>query len=601
MFSGDELAFNILKSVRKQLLLLSNVSVDIINECDLALEAVGTSLALSEYMKLSINRCLDISKVHFHDLQLAAHCETVDFSDCIQLPRRVISAVYPDQSVNFAPIPEEICSHIITDRQWFQENLLCFASNAAKYSPAHSCITFTISLVSESKISPPKVTAQPHSSDKTASAQMIMVECEDNGIGMSEEALAALFSPFQQAQKMAGGTGLGLYSMSNRMKALNGHCGVGSRTDGCTGSIFWFAFPYRPDEDAARFHRDEYVHPIQNFSKDSVPYQQLRKLSSAINLTVDVSRILYSASTTEDELAPIINSKTPVHSWRKEPSPILKHRAGDISPSALNLKTHLIEQQMLMREQMYLKKKQDSASKLFEEPNELALQQQQQQQQQQPLLQQYQPFSLLTRSREPSSSALPPIMRSRQPSLSSSGESSPNSTLTVVDGGGMSGGGGGGGGVYGKMQQGCSLLLVEDTMSIRKLTTQLLEREGFTVTTANNGVEALEALGKGRFDAVLMDLNMPVMDGVEAVRRYRALEAEQEKELQAMQRSKEDGGKRAEENFVRTLIFALSANSIEGLDKEVKQVGFDDFLEKPLNVKRFQAILNLTSGENRPW
>jgi hypothetical protein len=54
-----------------------------------------------------------------------------------------------------------------------------------------------------------------------------------------------------QAQRRTGGTGLGLFSLYKRVEALGGNCGVSSRTDKREGSLFWFTFPYRPDESAA--------------------------------------------------------------------------------------------------------------------------------------------------------------------------------------------------------------------------------------------------------------------------------------------------------------------------------------------------------------
>eukprot|EP00599_Poterioochromonas_sp_BG-1_P007591 CAMPEP_0173138198 /NCGR_PEP_ID=MMETSP1105-20130129/3548_1 /TAXON_ID=2985 /ORGANISM="Ochromonas sp., Strain BG-1" /LENGTH=272 /DNA_ID=CAMNT_0014050749 /DNA_START=1182 /DNA_END=1998 /DNA_ORIENTATION=- len=73
-------------------------------------------------------------------------------------------------------------------------------------------------------------------------------EIEDTGIGLSEEAMKNLFNPFRQAQRLAGGTGLGLYSLAKRIEALKGSYGVRRRKDGAQGSLFWFALPYRPDE-----------------------------------------------------------------------------------------------------------------------------------------------------------------------------------------------------------------------------------------------------------------------------------------------------------------------------------------------------------------
>eukprot|EP01038_Epipyxis_sp_PR26KG_P007420 gene7420-10112_t len=67
------------------------------------------------------------------------------------------------------------------------------------------------------------------------------------GIGLSQIEANSLFSPFKQAMRHAGGTGLGLFSLAKRVDALNGYYGVKNRTDGGSGTLFWFAIPYRPD------------------------------------------------------------------------------------------------------------------------------------------------------------------------------------------------------------------------------------------------------------------------------------------------------------------------------------------------------------------
>jgi CheY-like chemotaxis protein len=127
---------------------------------------------------------------------------------------------------------------ILTDKTWFQENILCLVSNAVKYS-GDGEITVTLKLVSI---------------DGEGSSKKIhlCVEIEDCGIGLSDEAKSKLFQPFNQAQRAAGGTGLGLFSLLQRMIALNGSCGVKNREDGQQGSVFWFQFPYKPDDAAAK-------------------------------------------------------------------------------------------------------------------------------------------------------------------------------------------------------------------------------------------------------------------------------------------------------------------------------------------------------------
>jgi two-component system capsular synthesis sensor histidine kinase RcsC len=107
----------------------------------------------------------------------------------------------------------------------------------------------------------------------------IRVSIEDTGIGLTEETRAALFQPFKQAQRFAGGTGLGLFSLSKRSEALGGSRGVGNRKDGKRGSLFWFSFPYRPDRSSE----------LQELSPSSESVK-LEELSPA---SIDIDRNLH--------------------------------------------------------------------------------------------------------------------------------------------------------------------------------------------------------------------------------------------------------------------------------------------------------------------
>ncbi|HEX2571017.1 MAG TPA: response regulator transcription factor [Polyangia bacterium] len=73
--------------------------------------------------------------------------------------------------------------------------------------------------------------------------------------------------------------------------------------------------------------------------------------------------------------------------------------------------------------------------------------------------------------------------------------------------------------------KGQHLLLVEDDRDLRELMSILLEEAGYAVTTASNGQEALTALGQGLPDLILLDLKMPVMNGLEFARLFRARHA----------------------------------------------------------------------------
>lgn len=109
------------------------------------------------------------------------------------------------------------------------------------------------------------------------------------------------------------------------------------------------------------------------------------------------------------------------------------------------------------------------------------------------------------------------------------------------------------------------ILLVEDNLINQQVARMALSRAGYTVTTAGNGMEALEAVRRQRFDLILMDVQMPVMDGLEATRRLRAM-------------------------GIGTPIVAQTANAMTGMREEYLAVGMDDFIAKPFDLKHLLAI-----------
>ena len=113
------------------------------------------------------------------------------------------------------------------------------------------------------------------------------------------------------------------------------------------------------------------------------------------------------------------------------------------------------------------------------------------------------------------------------------------------------------------------VLLVEDNIVNQKVAARFLERLGCTVEVAGNGAEGVTAAMARHFDLVLMDLQMPVMDGIAATRRIRELETVR-----------------------HTPIIALTANAMTGDRERCEAAGMDDYLTKPLEVERLRAVLS---------
>jgi CheY-like chemotaxis protein len=114
------------------------------------------------------------------------------------------------------------------------------------------------------------------------------------------------------------------------------------------------------------------------------------------------------------------------------------------------------------------------------------------------------------------------------------------------------------------------ILLAEDNRVNQLLATRLLEKGGHTVVLVETGTAALEALGKQSFDLVLMDVQMPEMDGLQATASVRLQE--------------ESTGKHIP-------IVAMTAHAMVGDKDRCLQAGMDAYISKPLSVKDLFATI----------
>jgi CheY-like chemotaxis protein len=121
------------------------------------------------------------------------------------------------------------------------------------------------------------------------------------------------------------------------------------------------------------------------------------------------------------------------------------------------------------------------------------------------------------------------------------------------------------------------VLLADDNAVNQKVARRTLERLGVNVEVVGNGREAVTAWKSGRFDLILMDCQMPELDGYEATREIR----------------------RQEQNGRRTPIVALTAHAMKGDDIRCREAGMDDYLTKPLDRARLAACLERSLGSLR--
>ena len=118
------------------------------------------------------------------------------------------------------------------------------------------------------------------------------------------------------------------------------------------------------------------------------------------------------------------------------------------------------------------------------------------------------------------------------------------------------------------------VLLVEDNEINQEVARELLQRAGISVDLAENGQEAVERAAAGDYDAVLMDVQMPIMDGLEATRRIRALASAR----------------------ATVPIIAMTANAMAEDRQRCIEAGMNDHLGKPVDVNRLYALLGQWTG-----
>ncbi len=115
------------------------------------------------------------------------------------------------------------------------------------------------------------------------------------------------------------------------------------------------------------------------------------------------------------------------------------------------------------------------------------------------------------------------------------------------------------------------VLLVEDNVVNQAVGTGMLESIGLNVSVVGNGFEAIAQAREYRFDAILMDCQMPLLDGFEATRKVRQFEAEL--------------------NLPRTKIVAVTANALKGDLERCLEAGMDEYLSKPFTKAQLHAVL----------
>ena len=119
------------------------------------------------------------------------------------------------------------------------------------------------------------------------------------------------------------------------------------------------------------------------------------------------------------------------------------------------------------------------------------------------------------------------------------------------------------------------VLIAEDSSVIQNLTRKILQAQNFEIFSAKNGKQVIDMIAKNDYDIILMDINMPVMDGMECTRQIRALKDESKSTIP---------------------IVAITGNAMNYTMEEFKENGINEYLQKPLNFDDLvEVVKSLTT------
>jgi PAS domain S-box-containing protein len=470
-----------------------------------------TIRASADSLLTILNDILDFSKIEAGKLDI----ETIDLDlgtnvdDVGSIMAFQAAAKGLELVVNVRP---EVPDRVMGDPQRIRQCLLNLVGNAIKFTTQGEVVLEVCSLGQQSGRS------------------LVHFEVRDTGIGIPPDAIQKLFQPFTQADSSTtrkfGGTGLGLSIVRKLVEMMGGQAGAQSEPG--KGSTFWFTLPLEPvvtAEDKSTASSGPRGKRVLLVDDNETNRRVLSSQMLHFGYDVEVSEsadaamaILRSQQTPFDVV--VLDYHMPEMDGAMLGENIMNSK--EIGPTRLVLLTSLDRSGDMQRFadigfSAYLTKPVRTRELLDCLARTLSINAQDWHLRSQPII---------TRG-----------------------------TLIASET---------------RRQYSGRVLLVEDNAINQRVARRFLERLGCEVEVVGDGAQAVAAFQRQRFGFILMDMQMPVMDGIEATRRIRELEI----------------GHR------RTPIVALTANAMMGTLERCLEAGMDDYLTKPLDITRLQDVLD---------
>jgi signal transduction histidine kinase/CheY-like chemotaxis protein/HPt (histidine-containing phosphotransfer) domain-containing protein len=462
-----------------------------------------------------VDDILDYSKIEANKLEL----ETVGINlrEILDSVRRLMEKNAEAKGLRFTvTIEPSVRVAVRGDQVRLRQVLTNLTSNAIKFTERGS------------------VTIHVSKRGETRTHYEILFAVKDTGIGIAPEAAAKLFQPFSQADtsttRIHGGTGLGLVICKRIVDLMGGKIGV--RSELGKGSMFWFSVPLlKALGDVASGRSDLNGARALVLAGDQGTSRRLGGYFSAWGMS------FLQTSSASDALAKLRSAAGMGESWAYHL--LVIDSATLPSSSALGLIRNVTRDSTLDRVQcLLLLGSEAPPPELAGEARAACIARQYAEGELRAAV-----LKLLGISEPGAVSLLARANDAPQVHIEE-----PAAEVTPVSG---------------------HVLLVEDNPVNRQVAQRLLTLLGLSFAIAENGKEALDKIEQNAFDAVLMDCQMPVMDGYTATR---------------IRRQKETAGAK------RVPIIAMTANAMAGDRDKCLNAGMDDYMSKPLN----RALLEQT-------
>ncbi|MES2695016.1 MAG: response regulator, partial [Verrucomicrobiota bacterium] len=468
----------------------------------------------SESLLTIINDILDFSKIEAGRLAL----ESVDFDLCTHL--ELALDLHADTAARkhlelVMHIDSAVPSRVRGDPIRLRQIVLNLLSNALKFT-SHGEVALTISAVGQHE-----------------GRSILRFEVTDTGIGIPQSVLPTLFQPFVQADtsttRRFGGTGLGLAICKRLVELMHGEIGVKSATG--KGSTFWFTIALEAPHDPA---------PILTWTPSVLDrHHALIVDDNATNRKLLIHlctawrlrhRVADGALAALEECRAAARAGTPIDLV------ILDHHMPDIDGLGFAAMLHS-ERSIPTPTLVLLTSRGERLPQAQMDEHGLAA------------------CELKPLHPEKLRGTLARVLaHTRNAVQLPSGRSAPLASA--------------------ELQPLVRILVAEDNPLNQKVTLLQLRNLGYAADVAVNGREAIEALRRREYALVLMDAQMPEMDGLEATRRIRAAQAA------------------GEPGFPATLhIVAMTANAMSGDREMCLEAGMDDYLAKPVKPESLRVLL----------